>query len=212
VARPFDVRAPQGRTFGSVLDEIAPGWRGNVNFGFAEFGPITTQIHVIGPHSDEENRATAAAIEKEREFLRRLSPIIAALRDGTLVLVGIDGPVPRRVLFAGWVYQYDEEREIDWLEVRTEAGDKVRYYSPRFAGKAPRRSDKGGTDTKKKTKPAGIAAAMVAWLDRLPSQQRNKTPNALADLYVSDPSRRGSKRYASRVFANPDKYRGRSAV
>jgi hypothetical protein len=79
------------------------------------------------------------------------------------------------------------------------------------AGNTPARSDEGGAGTKKK--PANVAAEMVAWFDGLtPERQRNKTPNALADLYLSEPSRRGSKRYACTVFANPDKYRGRSCV
>jgi hypothetical protein len=76
------------------------------------------------------------------------------------------------------------------------------------------RSDEGRADTKKTTKPANVAAEMVAWLDALPPERRRnyKAPNALADLYLKDPSRRGTKRYACTVFANPDKYRGRFGV
>jgi hypothetical protein len=98
----------------------------------------------------------------------------------------------------------------------------ARYYRPRFAPpvgpavetsdkKPPRREKRGDGAGIQKKKPATFAAEMIDWFDSLsPRQQRNKTPNALADLYLKDPSRRGTKRWASKVFANPDKYRGRS--
>jgi hypothetical protein len=92
-------------------------------------------------------------------------------------------------------------------EPPAEGGDRKQV-----AGTTPAHSDEGAAGAKKKTKPASVAAEMVAWFDGLPPKQRNKTPNALADLYLREPGRRGSKRYACKVFASPDKYRARSGV
>jgi hypothetical protein len=206
VAAPFS--ALRGCSFASVIDELALGWRRS--FGFIERGLVRPPISGTGPLSEEEERA----IQENHEIARKFAPILAALRAGTLVLVGIDGPVPLRVWFAGkWIYRYDEARAVDWLEVQTETGAKAEYYSPRFAGKVRSHRAKGSAAPKKKTKPASIAAGMVAWLDSLPAgSRRNKSANALADQYLSDPSRRGSKRHACEVFGNPHKYRGRSVV
>jgi hypothetical protein len=60
-----------------------------------------------------------------------------------------------------------------------------------------------------KPRKAIIGAEMVAWFDKLPVRQRKKNPNQLADQYLNEPGRRGTKRYACTVFANPGKYRDR---
>jgi hypothetical protein len=181
-------------------------------------------LEIIDPRSDPP--LPAAEHQALDEIKRRLDLIRAALRDGAVILVDIEGRViPRQVwLDGGWKFDRSAARGVEWLEA-----DR-KYYGPRFAAPAAIDDDgkrvpakeaknvlaqaEGGGGTKKKAKATPIAAEMIAWLDALPAKQRrNRTPNALADRYLSDPSpsRRGSKRYACTVFANPDKYRGRSS-
>jgi hypothetical protein len=80
----------------------------------------------------------------------KLAPLVTVLRDGTVVLVDIDGAVvPRWVWYAGdWTFYRDDRRGVEWLEVRTEEGATVKYYIPTFARPAaeekPARSEKRG--------------------------------------------------------------------
>lgn len=216
MACPFD-----GLTFGDVLDEVSPGWR---TWGFGPDGPFRIPIFFVGgpPPSAKEIQRDLEEGVRHAEMRRRWAPIEEALMDGTAALVDMDGNVvPRRVFVSGrWAF-YCDDRQVERLEVLTEAGEKVVYYNPRFARSAaedaekpaventPPYSDEGAAAEKKPRK-ATLAAEMIAWLDDLPAtQRRNKTPNALADLYLGVPSRRGSKRYACKVFGAPDKYRKR---
>ena len=128
MAGPLDVAALCGRSFGDFLDEIAPGWRRS--FGFTEGGLFRHMIVWTGPRFEAEERAEAVEAQEDKEIARKFAPILAALRDGTLGLVGIDGPVPRRVWFTGnWVYQYDEERGVDWIK---DGRTGEVYFAPRF--------------------------------------------------------------------------------
>lgn len=132
MACPFDVRALFGRTFGSVLDEIAPSWW-HIG-GYDERGAYGLEI--IDPLSDPP--LPAAERQALDEIKRRLDLVRAALRDGTVILVDIDGrAVPRQAWFAGgWKFDRSEDRGTEWLEVPAEAGRMVKYYSPRFIAPA----------------------------------------------------------------------------
>ena len=189
MAYPFDARALVGRTFGSVLDEITT-WSGNL--GFTEDGPRTVDdrlFFVGGRVSEEERQRDAAKSRKFAEIRRKFAPIVAALREGTVELVDFDGAaVPRRVWLSGrWTFYRDDKRGVEWLKAQPEAGQKVEYYNPRFAGpaaegdKKPVRSGKRGGNTRyddtdvvalaraeleKMTKPSKSGAAAVV-VDRL---------------------------------------------
>jgi hypothetical protein len=125
MARALDVHALSGRTLGAVLDEIAPGW---ADWGFGPRGPFGLPIWAPG-----DPPLSAAELQAGAEIRRRLTPIIAALRDGVVEIVSIVGVVPRQVWFSGrWTVRYAVERGV-WLEVWDEAGRKTEHDAPRFA-------------------------------------------------------------------------------
>jgi hypothetical protein len=123
VARSFDARSLIGRTFGSVLDEIAPGWD---VWGFSERDRFAAPIASVAPLSEEEIRANV-------EIRRIIALIVVALRERAVELVTIDGTaVPLWVWLSGrWAF-YRDERGVERLEALTAAGEKVEHYNPRF--------------------------------------------------------------------------------
>jgi hypothetical protein len=127
VACPFDVRSLDGRTFGSVADEIAPGWQA---WGFSERGRFAAPIASVATLSEEEIRANV-------EIRRIIAVIVVALRERAVELVTIDGAaVPLWVWLSGrWAF-YRDERGVERLEALTAAGEKVEYFNPRFAAAA----------------------------------------------------------------------------
>ena len=180
MAYPFDIRALIGRTFGDILDEIAPGWR---VFGFLDGDYAAPGTYGGYPGSEEEEQAKA-------ETRRKAALIGDALCEGTVELPDIDGTaVPRWVWCSGrWWFHCNGRREC--LEARTAvAGQKVEYYTRRFRWpvaeggdkKQSRSGKRGGGNTpfddtdvialaraefKKMTKPSKRSAA-AAVVDRL---------------------------------------------
>ena len=182
-----------GRTFGDILDEIAPGWRA---FGFLDGDYAAPGTYGGYPGSEEEEQAKA-------ETRRKAALIVDALCEGTIELADIDGAaVPRWVWFSGrWWFHCNGKREC--LEAQTVAGQKIEYYTrevrePTAEGddKKPARSGKkrGGGNTgyddtavvelvrdelKKMAKPAKSVAAKTV-IDRLIAEGRpvasNSTP------------------------------------
>lgn len=125
MARPFDARSLVGRTFGSVLDRIAPGWDA---WGFGDGGPLAHAISFLEvPNPVEEIRADA-------EIRRKLAPIIAALCERAVVLIDAEGAeVPLWVWLSGrWTF-YRDENGRECLKAVTAAGQPVEYYSTTFA-------------------------------------------------------------------------------
>ena len=129
--RPFD-RALIGRSFGGVIDDTARGWIGSL--GFTEDGPQTGVADFQYPDRQSEETAKRQRAEVQQRF----APVRAALRDGVVALVDIDGNiVPKAVWFtAGWAFYRDDRRGVEWLEVATATGRKIAYFSPRFVAPA----------------------------------------------------------------------------
>jgi hypothetical protein len=139
VACSFDVRALVGRTFSSILDEIASGWR---LWGFLDGGLAGSPI-VPSSFTEEEDRENARI---KREF----TPIADALCEGTIELADIDETaVPRWVWCSGrWGFHCNGKREC--LEARTAAGQKVEFYTRTFREPAAGGGDKKSTRSGKK--------------------------------------------------------------
>jgi hypothetical protein len=193
VASPFDVRALRGRTFRSVLDEIAPGpWI----WGFTEDGPDTveTLISFAGgpPRSEEEIAAEAARDRKFAEIKSRLAPILAAFRNRTVTLVDISGAeIPLWVWFSGrWRFYRDDKRQVEWLEALTETGQKIEYYNPTFAGPAAKgrgdkrlaRSGKRGGGNTQYDDAAAVARAKAVYKAMTKKSKRRAANTVIAEL------------------------------
>jgi hypothetical protein len=120
VASPFDVRALIGRLFGEVLDDLAPGW---ATWGFSARGRLAAPIE--RPLSEEEMIS---------EIRSNVALIVAALCDGTVELIDIEGKaVPLWVWFSGrWTFHREEEPRREKLVVRTAADKKVEFYNLAF--------------------------------------------------------------------------------
>jgi hypothetical protein len=139
-----------------------------------------------------------------------------ACRRGKWVCFGFSEELSRRIpVGSPWREELTYGEYGEMTDRRGRIHSEVLFYRavPNLGDKgAPARADEGDTSAQKKPR-ATVGAEMVAWLDNLsPHLRAARTPNALADLYFKDESRRGSKRYACTVFAEPDKYRGRSGV
>jgi hypothetical protein len=164
-------RAPSliGRSFAEVLDEIGP-WP----WGVVEGGPLGPPI---GPGSDAE-------VERARiVFETRLAPILAALRDGVVVLVDAEGnAVPRAAWFSGgWRFRRDNRRNVEWLEVSAEA--EVKYYNPGFIRPAATGENRGGGNTRYDD--TAVVELAKTEFKNLPKPSKHRAAEAVIDRLIN---------------------------
>src|SRR6266566_4667359 len=109
MASPFEARALAGRSFGSVLDEIAPGWD---RWGFMEAGPAAEPM-AKRTYSEAEIEVVTAAAAAVR---CRFAPLRTALQTRAAIIVDATGAeIAQSVWLAGRWMLYRDERGVERL-------------------------------------------------------------------------------------------------